>query len=607
MKDIFLIFRRFITPYKWKLVNSIIYNILHAAFGTLSLVLLTPLLGILFGTEKEVTEKVAFAFDIDTIKSIFNYYVTQIKIEYGPSSTLIFIGLIAITATFVKTFMAFMASYELIFIRNGVVRDIRKKMFLKILELPIPFFSEERKGDIIARMTGDVQEVENSVMSSLEMFFQNPILIIVYLSAMIVMSWELTIFVFVMLPIMGSIIGQVGKNLKKESFEGQTKMGQILSIIEETLTGLRIIKAFSVEKNINKKFDSENESYRTIQNRLMRRRSLAHPMSEFLGTIVIVTILWFGGTLILTDNSSLSAPEFIAYIALFYSIINPAKNLTNAYYNIQKGLAAVDRIDMVLDAESEIKEAEYPTDIKDFRENIRYENVSFSYVANKPVLKSININIPKGSTIALVGQSGSGKSTFVDLLPRFYDVDEGSISIDGINIKDMSLKGLRELMGNVTQESILFNDTIYNNICFGKANATKEEVYKAAKIANAHNFIMESEAGYDTIIGDRGGKLSGGQRQRLSIARAVLKNPPIMILDEATSALDTESEKLVQEALENLMKNRTSIVVAHRLSTIKKADLICVFNKGEIVEIGSHQELVALNGIYSKLYKMQNF
>lgn len=607
MRDFIVIFKRFIPPYKLRLIKSILYNILHAIFGTLSLAMLVPVLGILFSTQPDVTEKVAFTFDVKAIQQIFYYYVTHIKLTYGESYTLVFVGVLAVAATALKTGFAYLAAYETIYIRNGVVRDIRRKIYLKILSLPLPFFSEERKGDIISRMTGDVQEVEASIMSSLDMFFQSPILIIVYLSAMLFMSWELTLFVFIMLPLMGGLIGRVGKNLKRHSRDGQNKMGEILSLMEETLSGLRIIKAFNAEPKVSSKFSKENEDYRRIQNRLMRRRSLAHPMSEFLGTIVIVTILWFGGTLILNHTGSLSAPEFIAYIALFYSIINPAKNLTNAYYSIQKGLAAMDRIDDVLCAESTITEPENPVHIRDFKEKIEYKNVNFSYNDTKRVLKNINLSILKGKTVALVGQSGSGKSTFVDLLPRFYDVDNGEIRIDGINTKDFSFHDLRELMGNVNQDPILFNDTIYNNITFGVENATPEQVENAARIANAHNFITQTEEGYQTIIGDRGGKLSGGQRQRLSIARAVLKNPPIMILDEATSALDTESEQLVQEALDNLMKNRTSIVIAHRLSTIKNADLICVFHEGEIAEQGTHEELLKRNGIYTKLYNMQNF
>lgn len=607
MRDLIAIFKRFIPPYKIQFVKSILFNLLHAFFSIFAVTMLIPILGILFGTQEDVTESVAFSFNMDALKQNFYYYVTQIKQEYGSSFTLIFIGFFAILSTALKTGFGFLASYETIYIRNGVVRDIRKKIFMKILSLPLPFFSEERKGDIISRMTGDVQEVESSVMSSIEMLFQSPILIIVYLASMLIMSWELTIFVFILLPVMGILIGRVGKNLKKQSREGQNKMGEILSLMEETLSGLRIIKAFNAESKISDKFSNENESYRKIQNRLMRRRALAHPMSEFLGTIVIVIILWFGGTLILNETGNLSAPSFIAYIALFYMIINPAKNLSNAYYNVQKGLAAMDRIDDILKAESTIKELDVTQKIEAFNHQIEYRNVSFSYTGNTQVLKQIEVTIPKGKTIALVGQSGSGKSTFVDLLPRFYDVSQGEITIDNINIKNFSLYDLRELMGNVNQDPILFNDTIYNNIAFGVENTTPEEVENAARIANAHEFIVQSEKGYQTVIGDRGSKLSGGQRQRLSIARAVLKNPPIMILDEATSALDTESEKLVQEALDNLMKNRTSIVIAHRLSTIKNADLICVFHEGKIVERGTHDELLKENGIYTKLYNMQNF
>ena len=607
MHDLLSILRRFIPPYKMRVAKSILYNFLHAVFGSLSIAMLIPILGIIFSSQQDVTEKVPFALDTDTIKQLFNYYVTQIKYEYGASATLILIGGVAIIATALKTGFAYLGSYELIFIRNGVVRDIRRKIYLKILSLPLPFFSEERKGDIIARMTGDVQEVEASVMSSLDMFFQNPILILVYLTMMLLMSWQLTLFVFLLLPIMGWLIGRVGKNLKRRSYEGQTKMGEILALMEETLSGLRVIKAFNAESKMEHRFSDENEAYRRIQNRLMRRRSLAHPMSEFLGTIVIVIILWFGGSLVLGESASLSPEVFISYIALFYCIINPAKNLTNAYYSIQKGLAAMERIDVILAAESSIQEPAHPQPIANFNSQIEYRHVSFSYNGTKQVLRDINLTIPKGKTIALVGQSGSGKSTLVDLLPRFYDVTEGAILIDGTDIRRLSFYNLRELMGNVNQDPILFNDTIYNNIAFGVEHATPEQVEQAARIANAHDFILQTEHGYQTVIGDRGGKLSGGQRQRLSIARAVLKNPPIMILDEATSALDTESEKLVQEALDNLMRNRTSIVIAHRLSTIKNADLICVFHDGQIVERGTHNELLRQNGIYTKLYNMQNF
>lgn len=607
MRDFIIILKRFIPPYKFRVIRSILFNLLQALFGATAIAMLSPIMGILFGTSAEVTERIPFEFSFAAIKDTFFYYITSFKHLYGASNTLIFIGVFAIVATALKTGFAYLASYETIYIRNGVVRDIRKKIYKKILSLPLPFFSEEKKGDIISRMTSDVQEVEESIMNSLDMFFQSPILIMVYLGSMLIMSWELTLFALILLPVMGGLIGRVGKNLKRHSREGQNKMGVILSVMEETLSGLRIVKAFNAERKIDEKFTEEVEDYRRIQNRLMRRRSLAHPMSEFLGTIVIVIVLWFGGTLILNQTGSLTAEDFIAYIALFYSIINPAKNFTNAFYSIQKGLAAMDRIDDVLKAESSIQEPENPEAIQDFKDRIEYKNVNFSYNESKQVLKNVNVTIQKGKMVALVGQSGSGKSTFVDLLPRFYDVQGGNISIDGIDIRNMSFYDLRELMGNVNQDPILFNDTIYNNIAFGVENATQEQVEAAAKIANAHEFIVNAENGYQTIIGDRGSKLSGGQRQRLSIARAVLKNPPIMILDEATSALDTESEKLVQDALDNLMKNRTSLVVAHRLSTIKNADMICVFHEGEIVEKGTHEELLQLNGIYTKLYNMQNF
>ena len=607
MHDLIQILKRFIPPYKLRVSKSILFNFLHALFGSLSIAMLIPILRIIFDNQNDVTELLPFKLDSHVLTNNFNYYMTTIKNMFGPANTLIVVGIIAVIATAFKTGFAYLAAYELIYIRNGVVRDIRRKIYAKILSLPLPFFSEERKGDIISRMTGDVQEVEASVMSSLDMLFQSPILIIVYLTSMLLMSWELTVFVFILLPVMGVLIGRVGKNLKRHSWEGQTKMGEILALMEETLSGLRIIKAFNAEKKMKGKFSEENEEYRRIQNRLMRRRSLAHPMSEFLGTIVIVIILWFGGTLVLKHQGSLSAEGFIAYIALFYSIINPAKNLTNAYYSIQKGLAAMDRIDVILAAETSIKEPEQPQNLPQFGSEIQYQHVNFSYNDSRQVLKNVSLTIPKGKTVALVGQSGSGKSTFVDLLPRFYDVDSGAITIDGIDVRQLSFFNLRELMGNVNQDPILFNDTIYNNIAFGVEHTTPEAVENAARIANAHEFIMQTEQGYQTSIGDRGCKLSGGQRQRLSIARAVLKNPPIMILDEATSALDTESEKLVQEALNNLMKNRTSIVIAHRLSTIKNADLICVFHDGEIVERGTHDELMELGGYYTKLYGMQSF
>jgi len=608
MKDFIQILKRFVPPYKSKLIKSIFYNALHAAFGGVSFLMMVPVLNILFGLQEEVTNILEWEMSMDVLKNNFYFYISHIKQLYGPSSSLLLIGTIMVIAVLFKTGFSYLASYEMIYIRNGVVRDIRNLIYKKILSLPLPFFSDEKKGDILARATGDVSEVENSIMNSLDMFFKNPIIIIIYLSIMIAMSWQLTIFVFVLLPIAGIIIGRIGKTLKKRSTKGQNKMGQILSSIEETLSGLRIIKAFNAEARMENSFGKETNEYRRIMNSLSRRRSLAHPTSEFLGTIVIVIVLWFGGTLILSENSSMNPGAFIAYLGVFYSIINPAKQFSNALYSIQKGLASMERIDKILQTEPSIKDKENAINIGEFKDSIEYKNVDFSYNDSKQVLKGVNLEIQKGKIIALVGQSGSGKTTFADLLPRFYDVNNGSsICIDGHNIKDLSMKSLRNLMGNVNQDPILFNDTIYNNIAFGVENATEEDIINAAKIANAHEFIIQTEHGYNTNIGDRGGKLSGGQRQRLSIARAILKNPPILILDEATSALDTESERLVQDALYKLMENRTSIVIAHRLSTIKNADLICVFRDGEIVERGSHNELVKLDGVYNKLQQMQSF
>jgi len=607
MKDILNLFRRFVPPYKWKMVKNILFNLLHSISGGASFVLIMPVLGIIFGTQKDVTTLMNWEVTSEVLQHNLSYYVTQIKLEYGQASTLLIIGLFMVVMVLFKTGFAYLAAYEMIFISNGVVRDLRIQIYKKILQLPLPFFSDEKKGDIITRITSDVQEVQASVMSSLNMLFKNPIIIIVYLSMMVIMSWQLTVFVFVLLPIAGGIIGKIGKTLKKKSLEGQNKMGVILSNIEETLSGLRIIKAFNAEKQMNSNFGNDANQYRRIMNKLMRRRELAHPMSEFLGTIVIVIVLWYGGSLILSDNSALTPQSFIAYLILFYSIINPAKQFTNALYSVQKGMASIERIDKILLADSKIKDKDDASEITEFNNKIEYRNVDFSYNKSKRVLKNINLEINKGKIIALVGQSGSGKSTLVDLLPRFYDVENGGIYIDGKNIKDLRMTSLRDLMGNVNQDPILFNDSIYNNIAFGSKTASKEDVENAARIANAHDFIMEMDKGYDTNIGDRGGKLSGGQRQRISIARAILKNPPILILDEATSALDTESEKLVQDALYKLMENRTSVVIAHRLSTIKNADEICVFHEGEIIERGTHNELMELNGNYKKLQDMQSF
>ena len=607
MKDLYGLLKRFVPPYKGKVILNIIFNFLGALFGAFSFAMLSPALGILFKTQELVVQRpVANSVSLDAGLDLFNYYISQVIISSGEERALIYIGTFIIVMVLLKVGFTYFASFVMVYIRNGVVRDIRSQMYHKILKLPLGFFSDERKGDIIARMTGDVQEVENSVMNSLEMLFKNPVIIIISLLAMLYMSWSLTLFVFVLLPVAGGIIGWVGKSLKRTSMKGQDKMGEILSITEEDLSGLRVIKAFNAEEKAYKRFDKENNAYLNIMNKLMWRRFLAHPMSEFLGTAVIVIVLWYGGALVLKNESSLSAATFITYLVFFYSIINPAKAFSTALYSIEKGLASMIRIDKILRQEITIVDKADAKDKANFQSTIEYRKVDFKYV-NEKVLDSVNLTIKKGQTIAFVGKSGSGKTTLVDLLPRFWDVTEGHILIDGDDIRDIKLHDLRNLMGNVNQEPILFNESIYNNIAFGVGNATEEDVINAAKIANAHEFIMATENGYQSNIGDRGDKLSGGQKQRLSIARAILKNPPILILDEATSALDTESEKLVQEALENLMKSRTSLVIAHRLSTIKNADVICVLHKGKVVEMGSHEELIAKDGRYKKLHQMQVF
>jgi ATP-binding cassette subfamily B protein/subfamily B ATP-binding cassette protein MsbA len=547
-----------------------------------------------------------FAWDPSVIKNNAYYFVSTYIDQNGGIQTLMLLAVLLIIMTFFKTGISYLASYYIIPLRTGLVRDLRNQLYNKIIQLNIGFFKKQKKGDIMARMTGDVSEVEVSIMSSIELLSKNPIMIMIYLGIMLFLSWQLTLFVLIVLPFSGFLMGRVGKSLKKESRVGQQQSGQLLAQIDETLGGLRVIKAFNAEKKVSSRFRQMNETLRETINKINRRYMLAHPMSEFLGTTTIAIVLFFGGTLILKDNSSLSAAEFIYYLIIFYSIINPAKDLSKAYYSIEKGKASLERIDAILNAENPLQEVKNPVKRQPFHSHIEYNHVWFKY-ENDWILKNIHLKIEKGKTIALVGQSGSGKSTLVDLLPRFYDVNEGAITIDGTKIQEMTLVDLRSHMGNVNQEAILFNDTIYNNITFGVDSATEEEVIEAAKIANAHDFILSTENGYQTNIGDRGGRLSGGQRQRISIARAILKNPPILILDEATSALDTESEKLVQEALENLMKNRTTIVIAHRLSTIKSADEICVMHAGEIVERGKHEELIALNGYYKKLHAMQSF
>ncbi len=615
MKDFIRILRRFVPPYKKYMVSNIVFNILSAILNLFSFALIIPILNILFKLNDDVYSYKAWVFDPWTweswkgtpelIKNNFFWFVSDLIEKEGGSFTLIVLGAFLIISTFLKVGTMYMAFFTMIPIRTGVVRDIRNQINKKITELPLGFFSEERKGDIIARVSGDVNEVETSIMSSLDMLFKNPILIIIYLIGMIVISWQLTVFVLVLLPLAGYVMGQVGKKLKRKSLEGQQQWGGLMSQIEETLGGLRIIKAFNAEKKIQARFENSNDRFRRTTIRIYRRQQMAHPMSEFLGTATIAIVLWYGGTLILSNHSTIDASTFIYYLVIFYSIINPAKDLSKSVYAIQKGLASMDRIDKILKAESNINDPADPKKIE-LNKEIRYNNIWFKY-QHDWVLKGVDLVIPKGKTVALVGQSGSGKSTLVDLLPRFYDVDKGSITIDGTDIRDASLYDLRGLMGNVNQEAILFNDTFFNNISFGVEGATLEQVKEAARIANAHEFIMASEDGYNTNIGDRGGKLSGGQRQRISIARAILKNPPILILDEATSALDTESERLVQEALENLMRNRTTIVIAHRLSTIRNADEICVMHEGEIVERGRHEELLDLKGYYKRLCDMQSF
>ena len=615
MKDFIRILRRFVPPYKKYMVSNIVFNILSAILNLFSFALIIPILNILFKLNDDVYSYKAWVFDPWTweswkgtpelIKNNFFWFVSDLIEKEGGSFTLIVLGAFLIISTFLKVGTMYMAFFTMIPIRTGVVRDIRNQINRKITELPLGFFSEERKGDIIARVSGDVNEVETSIMSSLDMLFKNPILIIIYLIGMIVISWQLTVFVLVLLPLAGYVMGQVGKKLKRKSLEGQQQWGGLMSQIEETLGGLRIIKAFNAEKKIQARFENSNDRFRRTTIRIYRRQQMAHPMSEFLGTATIAIVLWYGGTLILSNHSTIDASTFIYYLVIFYSIINPAKDLSKSVYAIQKGLASMDRIDKILKAESNINDPADPKKIE-LNKEIRYNNIWFKY-QHDWVLKGVDLVIPKGKTVALVGQSGSGKSTLVDLLPRFYDVNKGSITIDGTDIPDASLYDLRGLMGNVNQEAILFNDTFFNNISFGVEGATLEQVKEAARIANAHEFIMASEDGYNTNIGDRGGKLSGGQRQRISIARAILKNPPILILDEATSALDTESERLVQEALENLMRNRTTIVIAHRLSTIRNADEICVMHEGEIVERGRHEELLDLKGYYKRLCDMQSF
>ena len=608
MKEFLHILRRFVPPYKKYLALNIFFNLLSAVLTLFSFALIIPILEMLF----KVNE-VSYYFmpwDSASLKEVavnnFYYYISVAIDQWGQTTALIMLSVALVVMTFFKTATAYLSSYFVIPIRSGILRDIRNLMYRKIVALPISFFTNERKGDVMARMSGDVTEIENSIMSSLDMLFKNPILIISCLAMMIAISWQLTLFVLVLLPIAGYVMGKIGKKLKRVSIEGQTQWGVLLATIEETLGGLRIIKAFNAEKKMTSRFDAENQQFTGIFNRMNRRYSLAHPMSEFLGTATIAIVLSFGGALILSGSGDITASQFIYYMVIFYSIINPAKDLSKAVYSIQKGLASMERVDKILKADNPIKDPDCPVELPRDNYSIAYRNVTFRY-STEPVVNNVSIEIPFGSTVAIVGQSGSGKSTLADLLPRFYDVESGSITINGIDIRNLAVKQLRSLMGNVNQEAILFNDSFYNNITFGVEHATLQQVEEAARIANAYDFIMATEQGFDTNIGDRGCRLSGGQRQRISIARAILKNPPILILDEATSALDTESERLVQVALNRLMANRTTLVIAHRLSTIMNADLICVMHEGRIVEQGTHSQLIAKDGYYKHLVDMQKF
>lgn len=607
-----MLIRRFVPPYKRYVIWVFILNLLSTIFSLFSFATIIPILQILFGMQTashvfiDWGQYTSMSQLVDITKNNLFFYIEQMIVVSGAATTLLYLGLFLVVMTVLKTGTTYLASSSLVPVRTGVLRDLRNQIYAKIIDLPIGYFSEERKGDIMSRMTSDVGEIEASIMSSLETIFKNPIMIVIYMIVLFSLSWQLTLFVLLLLPFSGFLIGKIGRSLKRRSLSGQEQTGELLSQIEETLGGLRVVKAFTAEEKLKARFAGLNDRIRKTFNRINRRYLLAHPISELLGTVVVAILLWYGGTLILQGEGSISAPEFIYYLVIFYSIIPPSKDLSRAMYSVQKGMASLQRVDEILKAENPLKAQKNAVKIDEFTSRIEFNHVWFKYREDW-ILQDINLTCEKGKTVALVGQSGSGKSTMVDLIPRFYDVNEGAISVDGTDIRNLDLQMLRELMGNVNQEAILFNDSFFNNITFGVESATMDEVIAAAKIANAHDFIMATEEGYETNVGDRGCRLSGGQRQRISIARAILKNPPILILDEATSALDTESEKLVQNALESLMQNRTTIVIAHRLSTIKKADEICVLHEGKIVERGKHEELLLLDGYYKRLCDMQSF
>ena len=612
MKNLIMLIRRFVPPYKRYVIWVFILNLLSTIFSLFSFATIIPILQILFGMQTKShlfmdwSQYTSMSELVDITTNNLFFYIEQMIVVSGAATTLLYLGLFLVIMTVLKTGTTYLASSSLVPVRTGVLRDLRNQIYAKIIDLPIGYFSEERKGDIMSRMTSDVGEIEASIMSSLETIFKNPIMIVIYMIVLFSLSWQLTLFVLLLLPFSGFLIGKIGRSLKRRSLSGQEQTGELLSQIEETLGGLRVVKAFTAEEKLKARFAGLNDRIRRTFNRINRRYLLAHPISELLGTVVVAILLWYGGTLILKGEGSISAPEFIYYLVIFYSIIPPSKDLSRAMYSVQKGMASLQRVDEILKAENPLKAQKNAVKIDEFTSRIEFNHVWFKYREDW-ILQDINLTCGKGKTVALVGQSGSGKSTMVDLIPRFYDVNEGVISVDGTDIRNLDLQMLRELMGNVNQEAILFNDSFFNNITFGVESATMDEVIAAAKIANAHDFIMATEEGYETNVGDRGCRLSGGQRQRISIARAILKNPPILILDEATSALDTESEKLVQNALESLMQNRTTIVIAHRLSTIKKADEICVLHEGKIVERGKHEELLSLDGYYKRLCDMQSF